>query len=308
MRVPTPVRTSVVPATPVARAAATLGLGCGPLAAALLVTLAAAQPATKSNGAKGPPAVEQLPIVTVQVYSERSSRTAFSAIDRSADDRIDIFEFVASQDERTGAGLQDNTAFRRADVDRSGFLDWPEFDQRLRDLVRLSGEFRYRPARSLAPAKIAGQKPVVDLATLDPQTRSLWALLDTDRSGRISRDEFSSLLTSANLPAASMVHFVRADADGDDELDPRELGQLMPLLPALPRGPRTTPSSRSFPPPWRLADRDGDGEVSARELESALRNHDLDLGRWAERIIDDADKSGDHRLGPAEVLAIDPRR
>jgi hypothetical protein len=65
------------------------------------------------------------------------------------------------------------------------------------------------------------------------------------------------------------------------------------------------PSARSFGLPWRRADVDGDGKVSATELETALRAHAAHLGRWAERVVGDADRSGDHRIGPAEVTAAE---
>lgn len=244
------------------------------------------------------------PVVVLQTYDEATSRAVFTAIDRNADDRLSVFEFAASQDEPAAADPRDPTVLRRFDTDRDGFLNWPEFDARMRNAIRLNGEFRYRPARQLPPIKPA--MPVLTDASkelLDAQVQGLLALLDTDRSGKLSRDEFATLLSSANLPASSLTQFVQADRDNDRQLDSKELEALTRLLPNLPRGPQMQPSARSFSVAWRRADIDGDGKISTTELDTVLRSHDVHLGRWVSKVIADADRTGDRHLGPAEVFA-----
>lgn len=260
------------------------------------------RPGTRTEGTPPKPV-----IVTLLTYTEDASRTAFAAIDRDADDRLDIFEFVASQDESV-AGPPPTAAFRRLDLDRDGFLDWPEFDARVRNALRLNGQVQYRPARVLPAAKPVQTNAGAAEHKLDPRARGLMNLLDSDRSGRVSRDEFETFAVSAGLPASAIVAFVEADADGDASLDAAEFAKLLELLPNAPRGPGARPSSRSFSPAWRRADVDGDGDVSASELEVSLRRHALHLGRWAAKVVADADRSGDRRLGPAEVLASEPRK
>lgn len=247
-------------------------------------------------------------VVVLNAYDEASSRLAFASVDRNADDRIDIFEFVQALDEAAASTPRETAAFRLLDKnDRDGFLNWPEFDQRVREALRLTGKFRYYPARVLP-----GTGPSIGSedakALLDARTESLLTLLDADLSGTVSRDEFATLLTVAGMPAANMVKFVEADADSDGQLDRKQLAKLIGLLPNLPRSPPVLPSSKSFGILWRLADTDGDGEVSIAELEAVLRKHQIHLGRWADKIVTDADRSGDRRLGPAEVLAAEPRK
>jgi Ca2+-binding EF-hand superfamily protein len=245
------------------------------------------------------------PVVILQTYDEASSRAAFAAVDRDADDRLSVLEFAAAQDEPAAADPRDPSSFRRFDTNRDGFLGWPEFDARMRNAIRLTGEFRYRPARTLPTPKASSPTPLPEDAKemLDAQVVGLLALLDTDRDARLSRDEFATLLASADLPASSLTQFVQADRDNDRKLDKAEIGTLTRLLPNLPRGPQVQPSVRSFSVAWRRADLDGDGEIAVPELEAVLRGHDIHLGRWVDKVIADADRSGDRRLGPAEVMA-----
>ncbi|MEZ5965568.1 MAG: hypothetical protein R3F56_17165 [Planctomycetota bacterium] len=260
---------------------------------------------TAGRAGQGAGRDDTLAPVVLQAYSEAASRHAFSAIDRNADDRIDIFEFTRSLDAKAGDS-QDLTTFRHADDNRDGFLNWPEFDRRLRALLRLRAEFRYIPARRLAPVKTADTQ--VATPPMDARTKALWTLLDTDRSGSVSREEFVSMVTAAGMPPATMVRFVESDRNGDDQLDPGELTRLIAVLPGMPRTAPVASSSKGFSAAWRRADTDGDGEVSIAELQIALREHDIHLGRWADKIVADADRSGDRRLGPAEVIAAEPRR
>ncbi len=253
--------------------------------------------------AQNPP-IAPRPVVVLQTYDEVSSRLAFSSVDRNADDRLSIFEFAASHDEPAAADPRDPTAFRRFDTDRDGFLNWPEFDARMQNAIRLSGEFRYRPARVISAPKAHTIPTTEDgKELLDAQVQGLLALLDTDRSDTLSREEFTTLLHSAGMPATILTQFVQADRNGDRQLDAKELITLTRLLPNLPRGPQVQQSARSFSVAWRRADLDGDGEIGNSELESVLRSHDLHLGRWVDKVLADADRTGDRRLGPAEVFA-----
>ncbi len=262
-----------------------------------------AEKTTGKPDAQNPP-IAVRPIVVLQTYDEVSSRLAFSSVDRNADDRLSIFEFAESHDERAAADPRDPTTFRRFDTDRDGFLNWPEFDARMQDAIRLNGEFRYRPARVI-PAPKAHTIPTTEdgKELLDAQVQGLLALLDTDRSDTLSRDEFATLLFSAGMPATILTQFVQADRDGDRQLDAKELTTLTRLLPNLPRGPQLQQSARSFSVAWRRADLDGDGEIGNSELESVLRSHDPHLGRWVDKVLADADRTGDRQHGPAEVFA-----
>lgn len=278
----------------------------GQLAVATCAVLActaalAAQTVTQPEAGQSGSAARAL--VTLPAYDEPSSRAAFTAIDRSADDRLDVLEFADAQEEKMPADRRDHGLFRRLDVDRDGFLSWPEFDERVRHTIRVSGEFRYRPAR-----KPVAPRPPPDAEALSPaQVQNLLVLLDRDRSGKVSREEFVALLTVAGLPATLLGQFVLVDGDGDRQLDLKELAALARVLPGATRPPAPA-GAKSIGTAWRRADRDGDGEVSISEMEAALHGLDLYLGRWAEKVVADADRTGDRRLGPAEILAAEPAR
>ncbi|HLU40477.1 MAG TPA: EF-hand domain-containing protein [Planctomycetota bacterium] len=270
-----------------------------------------ALPALPAQGGRRPPPLLQdspraptREVRVLSVYDEASSRAAFHAIDANADDRLSALEFVAALEGDEAADPRDLGAFRRADADRDGFLDWPEFDARLRAAIRLNGTFRYRPARTQPNALRAS---VEDAENVDPGARAMLNLLDSDRNGKVSREEFAALVHTSGLPASSLDEFVVADQDSDGELDAGELPALTRRLANLPRMTQTRPSARTFSVPWRRADLDGDGEITPQELEAALRGIDVHLGRWAETVIANADRTRDGRLGPAEVVRAEGR-
>ena len=240
-----------------------------------------------------------LPPVTVREYSEAVSRTAFAAIDEHADDRISIFEWLHAQVESVKS--RDTELFRLMDADQNGFATWPEFDDRLRSALRVTGEFRYRPARAVKPR----MEPKV--ATAPTRARGavtvLLEMADADRSTGLSRDEYASLLAASGLPSSNGVHFIEADRNRSGELDEREIAVLLTLVPDLARRVEAAPAAKGLPAPWARADRDGDSEISVAEMASALRRIDPFLGRWAARVMSDAERTGNRQLGPAEVLA-----
>lgn len=248
------------------------------------------------------PEVKLEPIV-LSAYAEAESRRCFAALDENADDRLSIFEVARAFEE--SAGPSDPSILRSLDLDRDGFVDWAEFDLRVRNAVRLHGVFRCRPAR--VPSTVAAESARVQ-EPLDAPTRALLDLTDTDASGNLSPAEFESLVLSVGLPASTTDQFGLLDRDKSGALDPDELGPVTPILTTL-LARRSTPSpARAFSGSWAAADRNHDGEVDAAELGLALNRHDAFLGRWARTVIDEADRGGNGKLGPAEVIAEEQRR
>lgn len=242
--------------------------------------------------------------VMIREYGEPAVRAAFAAIDGDADDRISIFEWLRAQVQPNRT--RDTELFRLMDADGNGFALWPEFDERVRQALRLVGEFRYQPARSIKPA-VAKATPAP--TRVRGAVTVLIEMADTDRSNGLSRDEYAAMLQASGLPAANAVHFIEADKNRTGELDERELAVLLTLVPELAQRVEAAPAAKGLSEAWARADRDADGEISAAELASALRRIEPHLSRWATKLVADADRNGDRRLGPAEILASEvPRK
>ncbi len=253
--------------------------------------------------AQTPPAEPKLPVIELTTYSEGDSRRCFAALDANADDRLSVFELAHGFED--GADPRDVSFLRSLDHNRDGYVDWAEFDQRVRSMLRLHGTFRCQPARAPLTVPAEAQKRN---APTDPAMRKLLDLTDTDGSDSLSRAEFRALVLSVGLPASVADQFQTMDRDASRALEPEELAPLVPILVPLLTRPTAPSPGRAFPGGWAKADRNRDGEVDAAELELALRRHDPFLSRWARAVIGDADRSGNGRLGPAEVLAEEQRR
>jgi Ca2+-binding EF-hand superfamily protein len=257
-----------------------------------------AQAPAEKPGTKAKPA--EPPKTEVRVHTEAASRRAFAECDGDADDRLSIFEATRAFEDM--GSPRDSETFRTVDTDRDGFLSWPEFDQRLQTVIRLRGSLRYRPARKLSPADGAATPPPKD----DSIDRSLLAVLDADRSGAVSRDEFANALQAGALSPALRGVFPSLDADDDGQLASAELAAMRVLLPKLVRPEPVGNSPQAFPAEFAEVDRNRDGLIDELELDRALRQIHPSLGRWTQRVLADADRSGNHVLGPAEVLALQP--
>lgn len=267
--------------------------------------LVAASTSTAAAQVPAPPAKPEarLEPIVLTVYDEAESRRCFTALDADADDRLSVFEVARAFEE--SAGPSDPTLLRSLDLDRDGFVDWAEFDIRVRNAVRLHGLFRCRPARLLSTASTEARPAKTPL---DAPTRALLDLTDTDGSDTLSPDEFTTLVLSVGLPPSTAEQFGTFDRDKSGALDPDELRPLTPIVATLLTR-RSTPSpAKAFSGSWAAADRNHDGEVDAAELAAALSRHDPFLGRWARTVIEEADRGGNGKLGPAEVLAEEQRR
>jgi len=226
-------------------------------------------------------------VVTRSDWTAPDSRQLFRSLDRSRDDRLDIFEagqgLAAVQDHRS---RQD---FHRIDQDRDGYIDWREFDALFRLVIAHREAFQVRPYYPLP------QTPVTETAS--PAQRIL-ASLDRDGDGGAGRDEILGVLQQ--MGAANLVDlFPKMDTDGSGVLDATEFEPILVLMPSLAN---LAPAGRRSEVP---ADHDGDGVVAAAELGRALRLLDPSLGRWAGRILANADRNKDEKLDPRELGLVD---
>ena len=112
--------------------------------------------------------------------------------------------------------------------------------------------------------------------------REMFQRLDADKDGKVSKDEAQGPVRDA---------FDRIDANTDGSLSEDELAQAANRFGGQPPGgPR--PGTPGFRPPLVTAlDTDGDGELSAGEIEAA--------GKSLLKL----DRNGDGKLGPDELFA-----
>jgi Ca2+-binding EF-hand superfamily protein len=223
-------------------------------------------------------------------YSPGASRRAFQMCDGNADDRVSILE---AQRALLGLGtVQDVSPFRRIDTNADGFLEWDEFDRRLRDLIENGGTLRVRPLREVPATTAATNEP--------PMVGAILKALDSDHDQELDAREAITLMraaATANL-AADLASW---DRDNSGRLSRAEIAALIAASQALlPR-----PPSR-LPPGLAQSDTDGDESLSPRELEAALRRIDPGLARWAPKVLADADTNRNGALGRSELLPYAP--
>lgn len=222
--------------------------------------------------------------VLVHSYDETMSRRLFRACDGSGDDRLDVFE---ARD--AFAELGDPEApgwFRRLDADRDGFLEWPEFDGFVRQVLRTGNALRLRLEQPPDPV----DAPEEPLPARSPAARYL-DLFDRDRDGRLALAEARALLEELGLPPALMNMLPLLDRDRDGILGQAELA---PVLAQLRLEPLAGPGG-SVPKlggVWSEIDRNGSGGIDEAELGAALRRIDPQLARWAAQVL--AGRDDDH--------------
>jgi Ca2+-binding EF-hand superfamily protein len=272
----------------------------------LLVCLgaAAAAPAQPVLGRQGPDATPPgtagapTPVAPPQwqefdVYAVATSRALFAACDGNGDDRLSIFEAVRTI-ENFGS-LRQPERFRQLDRDADGYLEWPEFDRRFRELTENGSPLRVRPVRTL-PLEAGA-----DLGLDRARARGLLQVLDADADGVVSATEANALAGIAGLPVDGGALFRQLDRDGDARVTVEELMLVARgfRLPEPRPAPPVTPLS--LPVAYRDADLDGDGGLTLPELEVWLRRFDAGLARWSRRILADADQNGSGTLGTVEI-------
>ena len=278
---------------------------CLSIAAANAVARAQAQPAPAAPAPSAPVATVHVPPLPAQIerryqgsYSEPVSRELFAACDLDGDDHLDVLEATDSFDSLRSP--RDVDGYARFDVDRDGFIDWPEFDARFRRGIENGGTFRVRTRRMLSPSTIpAPPLPPTPL-------RRFLQLHDTDRDGGLSGAEIDKLLEVSGLPPTLAVQLRLLDLNGSGSIDETELAPWFELLPPAVRAggnladPTATPAT-PLPPPWFAADKDGDGKIDGVELRSVLLRMDPLLARWDMALFGKLDRDRDNALPAADL-------
>lgn len=254
-----------------------------PVIPLLLAAALSAQDGPPSGTDDGDPTPVTGATVRRTEWSSADSRQLFTAIDRSRDDRLDIFE--------AGAGLgavADHKArqdFERIDRNRDGYIDFEEFDTLFRRVV----EYRQ-------PLIVRTFYPLPKVQSTEVASPSLQIVQSLDRDGDMALDRGELMSLLERFGAANLIdRMAMLDLDQSATLDHEEFAPALTLMPAL-ANLATTANPSDVP-----SDHDGNGVVDASELTRSLRLLDPALARWAPRVLERADRNKDHQLGPDEL-------
>ena len=267
-----------------------------PAVVAALVLLSAAATAQRTPATPGRPGGDERRPHRETRWDEQRSWTLFAACDRNGDDRIDVLE--ASACELVDGATRDIAGFRRLDADATGFIEYPEFDRRYRDVIERAGTFTVMVS---APIEFA-PNPIASDGSDDP-TLLVLRTADQDRSGTLSAEEFTRCLADNGEDPSLAAQFGELDRDGSGGLDATELGPFLQFMTHIwDRSPEEEARRRSLPEDDRAADTDGDGLLDREELEASLRLLSPSLARWSDRGFSDADDNGSKTLGGEELM------
>ena len=157
---------------------------------------------------------------------------------------------ISIEQAETRAATHRAAMFATTDTDKDGYLSVAEFVAAERPNHGDSGSGRHSPPHHRSPPGVEHQAPSAsDVAEMED---SLFALLDTDGNGELSRNEFSrELQQAAHQTLAKTRMFHHLDRNGDKHLTMDEMPD---------------PTDR-----LRKMDANADGEVTRDEMRAAMQ-------------------------------------
>jgi Ca2+-binding EF-hand superfamily protein len=239
-------------------------------------------------------------VTSVDRYWPGMSWALFAGCDGDSDDRLDLTE---ASEALVGLGDVPDAAaraqaFHHLDLNSDGGLEWPEFDVAYRKALDLSGSFKVRACRPVVPP--------LDPTELDnepPPGFELLSLVDGDDDRQLSPKEFRAFLNAAGLDLSLREKFDVFDKDSSGALAVEEFVAVLQFVPGagaeVLRAAAENPDA--LPRMFRRADRDRNGWLDRAELDTSLRALDPSLSRWTEKVLADADRSGNGQIGGTEI-------
>ena len=241
-------------------------------------------------------------------YSESVSRELFTACDSNSDDRLDVLEAASAFE--TLRSPRDSESFARFDVDRDGFVTWPEFDQRFRRGIDKRGTFSVKTSRPFVEPAPPPQ-PATPL-------QQFMQLHDANRDGGLSPAEIDQLLAQLSLPETLGGPLRALDFNGSGRIEDAELAPWFEMLPPAARQlgmPQADPNAPPpLPQPWLDVDADKNSSIGIDELRQLLLRIDPLLDPWLRALFAALDLNADKQLTrdelplPPSTEAGDPRR
>jgi len=282
------------------------------VAAALLPATLAAQdtkttrttPLPTGTSTTTPPQNGPLPAprpsrTAVRTWSESVSRDLFSGCDSDADDRLDLFEASDALD--TVQDPKNSEAFARLDLDRDGFLSWPEFDQHFWSAIQTGTTFHVRPAR-----QHTDQAPEQREARAATNLQRFLANHDENGDGALDPTEVEHMVVRTELPPSISSKLRGLDRDGTGRIEEAELAPWFETLRGrVPEAtPAPVPRGGALLPPWHENDADQNGKIDGKELAATLRRLDPMLARWAAALLKILDRDNDGVLTADELPVV----
>lgn len=235
--------------------------------------------------------------VSMTEYNEQTSHQLFAACDANGDDRLDLFEARSALEELGDPSSLD--WFRRLDLDRNGYLEWPELDRFYRTIVENGNTFRLRlvraqPASMPNPSDDAADNKKEDVAA------SGIALFDKDGNGILNQAEIKNVVEAFQLPPAALGLINNLDLNRNGQF---EAAELAPLLGNFEMGLFQSviqPEQSQLAEPWASIDANGSNRIDLPEFRRSMRFIDPQLDHWTDMLFARLDVDGNERITTEE--------
>jgi Ca2+-binding EF-hand superfamily protein len=192
---------------------------------------------------------------------------------------------------------RDADGFARLDVDRDGYVSWPEFHGAMRATLQRGDVFRVRTVRPFVP-------PSPEARPATPLQKFL-QLQDTNQNGGLDPAEIDRYLREREQPGLGGL-LRSLDQDRNGRLEEAELAPWFDKLPGQAENADKQAANPRLSAPWQAADHDQNGTIDATELAAVLRRLDPAMAIWATELLRALDRSRDGELQPEELPGNKP--